>query len=96
MTLEGKVVEWAKNCGIFEKATKQTQFIKLVEEVGEVAECVSKGKHEEIKGEIGDLLVTVILLAKMEGYTVDECLQDAYNKISKRTGQMVDGFFVKD
>lgn len=30
------------------------------------------------------------------GHDPDECLEEAYNVISKRTGKMVDGVFVKD
>lgn len=51
---------------------------------------------EEIKDGIGDVCVTIILLAEMHRLTLDECLQAAYDVISKRTGRMVDGTFVKD
>jgi hypothetical protein len=32
----------------------------------------------------------------MQGLTLEECLESAYNVISKRTGKMIDGQFVKD
>jgi hypothetical protein len=32
----------------------------------------------------------------MQGVSVQDCLQSAYNVISKRTGVMKDGQFVKD
>lgn len=51
---------------------------------------------EEAKDGIGDMLVTVILLAKMLNMDSVDCLQSAYNVIRKRTGKMVDGQFVKD
>jgi len=51
---------------------------------------------EEAKDGIGDMLVTVILLAKMLNMDSVDCLQSAYNVIKKRTGKMVNGQFVKD
>jgi hypothetical protein len=32
----------------------------------------------------------------MQGLSLTECLESAYNVIAKRTGKMVDGQFVKD
>lgn len=37
-----------------------------------------------------------IAIAEVCGWTLEECLQVAYDVISKRTGKMVDGVFVKD
>ena len=51
---------------------------------------------EEAKDGIGDMLVTIILLAKMVNMDSVDCLQAAYDVIKKRTGKMVNGQFVKD
>ena len=51
---------------------------------------------EEAKDGIGDMLVTVILLAKMLNMDSVDCLHSAYNVIKKRTWKMVNGQFVKD
>ena len=51
---------------------------------------------EEAKDGIGDMLVTVILLAKMLNMDSVDCLHSEYNVIKKRTGKMVNGQFVKD
>jgi NTP pyrophosphatase (non-canonical NTP hydrolase) len=50
----------------------------------------------EAKDGIGDMLVTIILLAKMVDMDSVDCLQAAYDVIKKRTGKMVNGQFVKD
>tara|TARA_B100001059_G_scaffold225399_1_gene252564 strand:- start:940 stop:1371 length:432 start_codon:yes stop_codon:yes gene_type:complete len=50
----------------------------------------------EAKDGIGDMLVTIILLAKMVNMDSVDCLEAAYDVIKKRTGKMVDGQFVKD
>ena len=45
---------------------------------------------------IGDMLVTIILLAEMVGLNSVNCLADAYEEIKNRKGKMVNGFFVKE
>ena len=50
----------------------------------------------EVKDGIGDMLVTIVLLAKMVDMDTVDSLNAAYGVIKKRTGKMVDGQFVKD
>lgn len=50
----------------------------------------------EIQDGIGDTVVTLIGICEMYGVTLEECLQQAYDVISKRTGRMENGIFVKD
>jgi NTP pyrophosphatase (non-canonical NTP hydrolase) len=50
----------------------------------------------DIKDGIGDIVVTLIGVCEMLDISLEECLQGAYDVISKRTGKMVDGKFVKD
>lgn len=53
------------------------------------------GFSNNIKLEYGDALVTLILGMSMNNMSMQECLAAAYEKISKRTGEMRDGVFVK-
>lgn len=110
--LEMLIIQWAKDKGILEKATPLTQIEKTQEELNETREALywdsknvkeyqnSKGKlvntKEEILDGYGDQLVTLIIGAEMKGLKLEDCLKAAYNVISKRTGKMVDGMFVKD
>lgn len=50
----------------------------------------------KFKDGIGDTLVTLIGVCEMEGVSLEECLALAYGVISKRSGKMIDGKFVKD
>lgn len=52
--------------------------------------------REECMDGIGDVLVTLILLADMLDVTLEECLSMAYEEIANRQGKMIDGTFVKD
>lgn len=49
-----------------------------------------------IKDDIGDITVTLIIQAKMQGLDFEDCLREAYEVISKRKGRMIDGKFVKE
>ncbi len=78
------------------KATSLTQYLKLHEECGELLQSLIKQDHAETIDAIGDCGVVLILLAQLEGISFEECLESAYKVISHRTGQMIDGCFVKD
>lgn len=93
------VVNWAEEKGIFEKGTVQSQTEKFLEEVKELEEeltAYTKYSNEPIMLEMGDVMVTLVLLAEMHNFSVFEALEMAYNKISKRKGKMVNGKFVKE
>jgi NTP pyrophosphatase (non-canonical NTP hydrolase) len=51
---------------------------------------------KEIKDGIGDCTVVLILLARMHGWTLEECLEHAYKEIENRTGEWIGGTYVKD
>jgi NTP pyrophosphatase (non-canonical NTP hydrolase) len=94
--LESLVIEWAANKGILEKATTAAQANKTMEECQELIDAIQDDNREEIADALGDILVTIIIQAKMQNMSLVECLEGAYNIIAKRTGKMVDGQFVKD
>jgi NTP pyrophosphatase (non-canonical NTP hydrolase) len=102
--------QWAKERGIFEKGDPKTQFLKLQEEVGELAKAILKNDENEIIDAIGDCVVVLTNLCelcniKKEGpkhigeisqLTIEDCINSAYNVIAKRKGVMINGTFVKD
>jgi NTP pyrophosphatase (non-canonical NTP hydrolase) len=45
---------------------------------------------------MGDILVTLIILSAQLDIDLTECLEMAYQKISKRKGKTIDGLFVKE
>jgi NTP pyrophosphatase (non-canonical NTP hydrolase) len=91
-----KVIAWAANKDLIKKENSPKQALKMVEEVGEVAREVLRGDVTCLEYEIGDVLVTAIILAAQNGLNAGVCLQKAYDKISNRTGQTINGTFIKD
>lgn len=88
--------KWAQEKGIYEKGDLKTQFSKLVEEVGELAKAILENDQEEILDAIGDSIVVLTSVAHFAGLSVEECVNESYKVIAKRTGQMKNGTFVKD
>jgi len=95
-TLIKQVEAWAEAKGILAHATTLRQAEKTLEETNELICAILNEDRAEIKDAIGDIMVTIIIQAKMQGLTIEECLQSAYDVISKRTGKMVNGQFIKD
>ncbi|PTG93708.1 MazG-like family protein [Staphylococcus chromogenes] len=71
------------------------QALKVWEESGEIAKAMSRSRVEELKDGIGDTVVTLIILAQQHGWTLEECLQYAYDEIKDRTGEKRNGTFIK-
>jgi NTP pyrophosphatase (non-canonical NTP hydrolase) len=88
--------EWAKNKGIYDKGDKKTQFIKLQEEVGELAVSILKNKKLDFIDAIGDCIVVLTNLAALEGIKIEDCINSAYKEIANREGTMINGTFVKN
>jgi len=88
--------DWAEDKGIYESGDPKTQYIKLMEEAGEVGRAILKEDLPEVKDGIGDMVVVLTNLAELCGLTIEECVESAYDVISKRTGKMKNGTFVKD
>lgn len=50
----------------------------------------------DIADGIGDVLVTLIIVAEQTGLDIEDCLSLAYNQIKDRKGEMRNGIFHKD
>ncbi len=87
---------WAKDRNLIEASTAQAQFVKLIEEIGELAEAIAKGKDEQFMDSIGDAFVVLTILAAQKDLEIEECVVHAWHEIKDRKGRMVDGIFVKE
>lgn len=94
--LIAKVEEWSINKGL-DKAESSKQFLKVVEEVGEVAAALARNDDKNaLHDGIGDVVVTLIILAQQNDMDLYECLNCAYDEIKNRTGKTVNGVFIKE
>lgn len=97
MTTFDKIEQWADDRNLIWGSSPQAQFCKLAEELGEVAECISKNLPvDDLEKEIGDMIVVLTILAGQKGLTLEGCAEKAYLKIKDRKGRMVNGVFIKE
>jgi len=108
MKLSENIINWAGRIGIFAKSTPLKQLEKSQEELTEFRDEVtrlvllremgysSKVTEEKAKMELGDLIVTLRIVAEMMETNLEECEGMAFEKIDGRSGKMVRGVFVKD
>ena len=95
-TVFDSIRDWADKRGIYDSGDTKTQFVKLMEEVGELGKAILKDDKDEFVDAIGDCIVVLTNLSHLGGFDVEHCISSAYNEISNRTGSMVNGTFVKD
>ena len=88
--------DWAKERGITDSGDIKTQYVKLQEETGELAQAILQNNQADIIDAIGDAVVVLTNLATLVGVDIEHCIDAAYGEISNRTGSMVNGTFVKD
>ena len=95
--------KWAKEKGIYEKGDAKTQYLKLIEEIGELSKSILKKDKEEFIDAIGDCVVVLTNLAylgnkyfEVNNISIESCIESAYNVIAKRKGKMINGTFVKE
>lgn len=93
--LNYKVLDWAEDRNLIKGSDPKTQLLKTVSELGELADAILKDDKEGQIDGIGDVLVTLIIVAEQLGLTINECLAVAYLEIKDRKGRMVNGAFVK-
>jgi len=86
---------WADEKGIYNKGDSKTQYIKLIEEAGELAQAILKNDESEVIDAIGDMVVVLTNLAALRGHKIETCVSSAYNVIKSRQGRMINGTFVK-
>ena len=95
-TAFNRIRQWADERCLYEKGDTKTQYLKLMEEAGELGRALLKDDIEQQIDAIGDMVVVLTNLSELIDVPIEECIESAYEVISQRTGKMVNGTFVKD
>lgn len=85
---------WHRDRNLVDGANNFSQFTKLIEEAGELAGNLSRGKC--CMDDIGDMIVVLINICEREGYTLEDCMYKAWFEIKDRKGKLIDGTYVKE
>ena len=94
MIYEEKIIQWHYDRNLIEGSTDKDQYMKLIQEMGELSDNICKGK--DIKDDIGDMIVVLINIAERNDLSITDCVRTAWDDIKDRRGKMVDGVFVKE
>ena len=93
--LEELTIKWSEDRGIIKNSNSLTQFAKLISETGELADNIAKGRN--IEDDIGDCLVVLCNIAKMNNTNLTNCWNVAYADIKDRKGYLNEnGTFIKE
>lgn len=88
------ITTWHHDRNLIKGSTDQAQFVKLMEEAGELAGNIARGK--DVGDDIGDMMVVLINIMERNNLTMEMCLETAWEDIKDRKGKMVDGVFIKE
>ena len=91
---EQLIGQWHRDRNLIDGSTDKDQYMKLIQEAGELSDSLCKGK--DIKDDIGDIMVVLINIMVRNNLTMQDCLAVAYEDIKDRKGKMIDGVFVKE
>ena len=94
--LHEAVIQWAEDRNMISPKNTSRQYMKVSEELGEIAEGINKNNREQVEDSLGDILVTLIILAQDLNFDLLDCLNSAYNVIKDRKGKTINGVFVKE
>ncbi len=86
--------QWHIERNLIDGSTDKDQFLKLIQECGELSDNICKNK--DIADDIGDIMVVLINIATRNNLSMQHCLDVAYDDIKDRKGAMIGGVFVKE
>jgi NTP pyrophosphatase (non-canonical NTP hydrolase) len=90
------VIQWGADRGITENSDAKTQYLKLVEEVGELGAAIARGRRDDLLDACGDIVVVALMIMAIEDTSMEECLGKAWMEIKDRKGFLrPDGIYVK-
>jgi NTP pyrophosphatase (non-canonical NTP hydrolase) len=94
--IEMKILQWAEARRIIPNGTPTGQLLKLVSEVGELADAQGKRDMPAIEDAVGDIMVCLVNYCALHDIDIVQCMAGAYQQIKDRKGTTLpDGTFVK-
>ena len=88
--------QWAEDRNLIEGSDLKSQFVKLIEEAGELANAIAKKNDIEFADAIGDMVVVLTIMAAQNRMQIEDCIDGAWQEIKDRKGKMIDGIFHKE
>ena len=95
--VEMKIIQWSEARKIIQNSTPETQLLKAMSELGELADATIKKDRDEVVDAVGDVMVCLVNYCALQDINLVSCMEIAYDTIKNRTGTLLtNGVFVKD
>jgi NTP pyrophosphatase (non-canonical NTP hydrolase) len=95
--IEIKIIQWAEARRIIPNSNPESQLLKAVSEMGELADATIKNDQEAIVDAVGDVMVCLINYCALQDINLVDCMEVAYDQIKNRRGSLLpNGVFKKD
>jgi NTP pyrophosphatase (non-canonical NTP hydrolase) len=95
--VELQIIRWAEARKIIPHSTPETQLLKAVSEMGELADATIKNDKEAIVDSVGDVMVCLVNYCALQDINLVDCMEVAYDQIKNRKGILLpNGVFQKD
>lgn len=95
--VEMKIIRWSEERKIIPNSTPDTQLLKAMSELGELADATIKKDREGIIDGVGDVVGCLINYCALQDIDLVTCLESAYDQIKNRKGTLLpSGVFVKE
>lgn len=93
---ELEIIRWSEARKIIPNSTPETQLLKAVSELGELADATIKEDREGIVDGVGDVMVCLVNFCALQDIDLVTCMKLAYAEIKNRKGTLMpNGVFVK-
>lgn len=95
--VEMKIIQWAEARRIIPNSTPETQLLKAVSELGELADATIKKDRAEVIDAVGNVMVCLVNYCALQDINLVSCMEVAYDTIKNRKGTLLpNGVFVKE
>ena len=96
-SIEMKIIQWAEARKIIKHSNPESQLLKAVSEIGELADATIKHDREAIVDAVGDVMVCLVNYCAIQDLNLVDCMEIAYDQIKNRQGILLpNGVFKKD
>jgi NTP pyrophosphatase (non-canonical NTP hydrolase) len=92
-----EIIQWAEQRKIIPNSTPETQLLKAVSELGELADATIKKERDKIIDGVGDVLICMVNYCALQDIDLVTCMKIAYDEIKHRKGTLMpNGVFIKE
>ena len=96
-SIENQIIIWSQQRKIIPNSNPESQLLKAVSEMGELADATIKKDREAVIDAVGDVMVCLVNYCALQDLNLVDCMEVAYDQIKNRRGTLLpNGVFLRD